>query len=171
MARLLEGLRRRWRQWLAAIVNIRDTPESNARGLAIGFFFGVSLLWGLQIVLAVLASHLLRGNKVLAAVMTAVSNPLTNLPLYGLCYLVGHLLVGGPDQLQDLGQLVRVEGLVALGPRFLVTMVVGTTLVGTVGGLAVYFFAHRILATLRRWHAGRKHVDSQGPARPAARST
>jgi uncharacterized protein (DUF2062 family) len=156
MARMLVSLRQRWRQWLAAVVRIRDTPEANARGLAIGFFFGVSLLWGLQIALAVLASHLLRGNKVLAAAMTAVSNPLTNLPLYGLCYLVGHLLVGGPDQLSGLGQLASVEGLVALGPGFLMTMAVGTTLVGVLGGIAIYFSAHLILAKIRRWHGDRR---------------
>jgi uncharacterized protein len=155
MSRVLADVRRRWKGWLSSIVNIRDTPEANARGLAIGFFFGVSLLWGLQILLAVLASHLLRGNKVLAAAMTAVSNPLTNLPLYGVCYFVGHLLVGGPDEFPGLGQLASLEGLAALGPRFLVAMFVGTTLVGAAGSLLVYFGAQPMLAALRAWHARR----------------
>jgi uncharacterized protein len=74
--------------WLLKLVNVRDTPEALARGLAIGFFFGVSFFWGLQILLAVLFSHLVRGNKVVAGAMTAVSNPLTSLPLYSLCYFV-----------------------------------------------------------------------------------
>ncbi len=148
----LANLRRWWAGWLSSVVNIRDTPEANARGLAIGFFFGVSLLWGLQIVLALLVSHLLKGNKVLAAAMTAVSNPLTNLPLYGVCYFIGHLLVGGPDQFPGLMQLASLDGIVALGPRFLAAMFVGTTLVGAVGSVVVYLSAHRILATLRRWH-------------------
>jgi uncharacterized protein (DUF2062 family) len=136
-------------------VNIRDTPEANARGLAIGFFFGVSLLWGLQIVLAVIASHLVKGNKVLAAAMTAISNPLTNLPLYGLCYFVGHLLVGGPEQFPGLAQLASLDGISALGPRFLAAMLVGTTVVGAAGAVGVYLGAQRILDVLRRWHVGR----------------
>jgi uncharacterized protein len=164
MASGIATLRQRWRQWLAAIVRIRGTPEANARGLAIGFFFGTSLLWGLQIALAVLTSHLLRGNKVLAAAMTAISNPLTNLPLYGFCYLVGHLLVGGPDQLTDLGQLASLDGIVALGPVFLMTMAVGTTLVGVVGGIAVYFSANLILAKIRRLHGDRQRLDGQAAA-------
>lgn len=155
MAETLANLRRRWTGWLSSIVNIRDTPEANARGLAIGFFFGVSLLWGVQILLAVFASHLLRGNKILAAAMTAISNPLTNLPLYGVCYFVGHLLVGGPDQFPGLGQLTSLDGISALGPRFLAAMFVGTTLVGAAGSVVVYFGAQRILDVFRRWHVRR----------------
>ena len=143
------------RSWIRSLLKVRDTPEALARGLAVGFFFGVSFFWGLQIALAVLASYLLRGNKVLAAAMTAISNPLTTLPLYSLCYLVGHLLVGGEDALPDFDQVHDLQGFFALGPHFFVTMLVGTTLVGAAGAIAVYFFANRLLAALRRWHAGR----------------
>jgi uncharacterized protein (DUF2062 family) len=135
------------------LVKVRDTPEALARGLAVGFFFGVSFFWGLQIALAVLVSYLVRGNKVVAAAMTAISNPLTSLPLYSLCYLVGHLLIGGQDTLPDFGQVHSIQGFLALGPHFFVTMLVGTTLVGLVGGVAVYFSANRLLGALRRWHA------------------
>lgn len=138
--------------WVAAMARVRDTPEACARGLAIGFFFGVSLLWGLQIVLAVLTSHLLRGNKVLAATMTFISNPLTNVPLYGVAYFLGHLVVGGPDPMPDLTQLTSLDGLRALGLRFLVSLAIGTTLLGMLGGIAVYLSANRILAALRRRH-------------------
>jgi hypothetical protein len=145
----------RIRAWIGDLLKIKDTPEALARGLAVGFFFGVSFFWGLQIALAVLVSYLVRGNKVVAAAMTAISNPLTSLPLYSLCYLVGHLLVGGEDALPDFEQVHSIQGFLALGPRFFVTMLVGTTLVGAAGAVAVYFFANRLLAALRRWHAGR----------------
>jgi uncharacterized protein len=145
----------RIRAWIGGVLKIKDTPEALARGLAVGFFFGVSFFWGLQIVLAVLASYLLRGNKVIAAATTAVSNPLTSLPLYSFCYLVGHLVVGGEDALPDFAAVHSIEGFLALGPHFFVTMLVGTTLVGAAGAIAIYFFANRLLAALRRWHAGR----------------
>jgi len=145
-------LRRRLIGWLGQLLTIRDTPEALARGLAFGFFFGVSIFWGLQIALAVLASYLLRGNKVLAAAMTAVSNPLTTLPLYGLCYFIGHLVVGGRGPMPDLTQVATWNGILALGPRFFVTMLVGTTLVGLVGAVVLYLASQRILAALRRWH-------------------
>jgi uncharacterized protein (DUF2062 family) len=152
MGRGATSLRRRGMRWLGPLLTIRDTPEARARGLAIGFFFGVSIFWGLQIALAVLASHLLRGNKLLAAAMTAVSNPLTTLPLYGLCYFIGHLLLGGPEAMPNLAQVASWDGILALGPRFFVTMLVGTTLVGLVGAVVLYLSSQRLLALLRRWH-------------------
>jgi uncharacterized protein (DUF2062 family) len=145
------------RAWIRSLLKVRDTPEALARGLAVGFFFGVSFLWGLQIALAVLFSYLLRGNKVVAAAMTAVSNPLTSLPLYGLCYFVGHLLVGGEDALPDFAVVHSVEGFGALGPHFFLTMLVGTTLVGLLGAVVVYASSNRILEALRRWH-DRRHA-------------
>jgi uncharacterized protein (DUF2062 family) len=140
--------------------------------LAVGFFFGVSLLWGLQILLAVLVSHFVRGNKVLAAAMTAISNPLTNLPLYGLSYVIGHVFVGGPEQFPALAQLTSLSGIAALGPRFLGSLLVGTTLLGLVGAVAVYLGAQRILAALQRWHGKGRPVRPAPPprrARPARR--
>lgn len=138
--------------WIRNLLTVRDTPEALARGLAVGFFFGVSFLWGLQIVLAVLASYLVRGNKVVAAAMTAVSNPITSLPLYSFCYFVGHLILGGNDKHPDFALVHSLEGFLALGPRFFATMLIGTTLIGLFGALAIYFSSERLLAALRRWH-------------------
>jgi uncharacterized protein len=152
MADLSRRLRQALVTWLGRLLAVRDTPEALARGLAVGFFFGVSFLWGLQIVLAVVVAHLLRGNKVIAAALTAVSNPLTSLPLYGVCYWVGQLLLGTTVKLPDLAQLGSLDDVVALGPAFFLTMFAGTTLVGLVGALVLYFSAHRIFPILQRWH-------------------
>jgi uncharacterized protein len=144
--------------WIRKLVTVRDTPEALARGLAVGFFFGVSFFWGLQIVLAVGVSHLVRGNKIVAAALTAVSNPLTSLPLYSLCYVIGHLVVGGQDSLPDFSVIHSFDGFLALGPHFFVTMLVGSTLVGLVGGTVVYFSSNRLLAVLRKWIASRQEA-------------
>jgi hypothetical protein len=159
------------RAWIRNLVKVKDTPEALARGLAVGFFFGVSFFWGLQIALAVLVSYLVRGNKVVAAAMTAVSNPLTSLPLYSLCYLIGHLLIGGEDTLPDFAKVHSIQEFLALGPHFFVTMLVGTTLVGVVGGVAVYFSSNRLLAALRRWHAARSAKDADRRAAETKSST
>jgi uncharacterized protein (DUF2062 family) len=143
------------RPWLRRLLRVRDTPEALARGLAVGFFFGVSVFWGLQMALAVLVSWLVRGNKVVAVAATGVSNPLTTLPLYGFCWFVGHLVLGGEGGLPELTATHGPEDLMALGPRFLATMLVGTTIVGVAGGAAFYVAAPRIMAALRRWHDAR----------------
>ncbi|HYD43440.1 MAG TPA: DUF2062 domain-containing protein [Anaeromyxobacter sp.] len=143
------------RPWLRRLLRVRDTPEALARGLAVGFFFGVSVFWGLQMALAMLVSWLVRGNKVVAVAATAVSNPLTTIPLYGFSWLVGRLVLGDEGALPDLAAIRGPAELMELGPRFLATMLVGTTIVGLVGGAAFYFGAPRFMAALRRWHGGR----------------
>lgn len=140
------------REWIRKLLQVRDTPEAQARGLAIGFFFGVCFIWGLQMGLAVLVSHFLRGNKVLAAAMTAISNPLTSLPLYSFCYVVGHFMMGGSDILPDFSQIQSLEGILTLGPRFFLTMLAGSILVGLVGAVIVYFSSQRLLQLLCRFH-------------------
>ncbi len=156
--------------WLGRLLAIRDTPEAMARGLAVGFFFGVSFLWGLQIALAVLVAHVVRGNKVLAGALTAVSNPLTSLPLYGLCYWLGQWVIGGSAALPDLGSLHSVRDVMALGPHFFLAMFVGSTIVGLVGAIALYFSANRIFASLRRWHARRTLAGGNTATCPPAAS-
>ena len=161
------------RPWVANLLKVKDTPEALARGLAVGLFFGVSFFWGLQIVLAVLVSHLVRGNKVVAAAMTAISNPATSLPLYGLCYFIGHLVIGGKDTHPDFATIHGIRGFLALGPHFFFTMLVGTTIVGTAGAIAVYFSSNRLLAALHRWHASRSQADdarepSRSPSGPSS---
>ncbi|HOX43511.1 MAG TPA: DUF2062 domain-containing protein [Myxococcota bacterium] len=149
------------RAWLAELLTIRDTPEAQARGLAVGWFFGVSAFWGLQIALAVGVCYLVRGNKVIGALMTLVSNPFTTVPLYSLCYLVGRLLVGDAGAPLDFANLQSWEALWAAGPAFLLAILVGTTAVGLVGAVVLYFTSARLLAALGRWHARR-----QPPAPP-----
>src|SRR5512140_3497991 len=156
MAELSGRLRRAVAAWLGKLLSVRDTPEALARGLAVGFFFGVSFLWGLQIVLAVVVAHLLRGNKVIAAALTAVSNPLTSLPLYAFCYWVGQVVLGTDVRLPDLAQMGSLDAVLALGPAFFLTMFAGTTLVGLVGSLGLYFSAHLIFPWLQRWHGRRR---------------
>lgn len=152
--------------WIRNLLKVRDTPEALARGLAVGFFFGVSFFWGLQILLAVLASYLVRGNKVVAATMTAVSNPLTTLPLYSFCYFVGHLILGGNDKHPDFALVHSLEGFLSLGPRFLVTMLVGTTLTGLLGAVAIYFSSERLFAMLRLWQERKRRELNLEPDLP-----
>jgi uncharacterized protein (DUF2062 family) len=138
--------------WIRRLAKEQDTPEALARGLAVGFFFGVSFFWGLQVVLAIVVSHWVRGNKVVAAAVTLISNPLTSLPLYTFCYFIGHLVMGSRGRFPDLASVHSTQALLDLGPRFLLTMVVGTTLVGVVGAVPLYFLSEEVLETLRRWH-------------------
>lgn len=126
------------------LLKIKDTKEAQARGLALGFFWGVSIFWGFQILAAVFCAQLLKGNKVLAGAMTAISNPLTNIPLYSFCYLVGHLVVPGPDLSLVVSKIHSLSEMMNMGAAFMLSMFIGTSFVGIVGGLIIYFLVKRL---------------------------
>lgn len=136
------------RRWAHKILQVRDHPEAQARGLATGLFFAITPLWGLQLVLALTVSHLVRGNKVLAAAMTALNNPLTALPLYGFCFLLGQVVLGSSAEAPDFAAMKSMADLVRLGPALLLPLLAGTTLVGLVAAAAVYLLSGPILAAL-----------------------
>ena len=83
----------RWRKLkrfiFVRILHADDPPHSLALGIAIGLLIGVSPAAGLQIALSVAIAALLRANKILAAAMTWVTNPLTTVPIYYLNWKVG----------------------------------------------------------------------------------
>lgn len=67
--------------------------RSVARGVAMGVFFGLMIPIA-QIPAAAIASLLLRGNLLIAAISTLVSNPLTYGPLYYFAYQLGAGVIG-----------------------------------------------------------------------------
>ncbi|HRM71145.1 MAG TPA: DUF2062 domain-containing protein [Thauera phenylacetica] len=67
--------------------------RSVARGVAMGVFFGLMIPIA-QIPAAAIASLLLRGNLLIAAASTLVSNPLTYGPLYYFAYQLGAGMIG-----------------------------------------------------------------------------
>ncbi len=125
--RLLHHVRRRLR-WLW---QQEGSAEERARGLAAGVFTGCFPLFGLQIVLGVALASLVRGNHLLAAAGTWISNPLTTLPLCWLNYQLGSLLLGPGGGWPGAAELVRLESLLALGWDFASRLLLGSAVVGS----------------------------------------
>jgi len=107
-----------------------------ARGLAAGVFTGCYPFFGLQIVLGVALASLVRGNHLLAAAGTWISNPLTSLPLYWFNYQVGSWLLGPGPGFPSLDQ-IKEGALWDLGAAFSSRLLLGSTLVGLISALVV----------------------------------
>ena len=87
----------RLRRWLGPRVHDpllwHVNRRSVARGVAMGVFFGLMIPIA-QIPAAAVASLLLRGNLLIAAASTLVSNPLTYGPIYYFAYRLGAGIIG-----------------------------------------------------------------------------
>jgi len=143
----------RIKKFIQNVASINDTPESLSRGIAIGFFFGVSIFWGLQIILALLFAQLLKGNKKAAAIMTAVSNPLTTPLIYPGCYKIGHFIVNDPEKNIDYSAISTLVDIINMGLPFIEAMLAGTFIAGSAGALVCYIASKKYLMHRKRHNA------------------
>ena len=143
MRRLLRLSRIWMRRGVLWLWRQEGTPGQRARGLAAGVFCGCYPFFGLQIVLSVGLATVVRGNHLLAAAGTLVSNPLTYLPLYWFNYLVGCRLQGPGQGGVNLSELNRTS-LWAQGWEFSQRILLGSTVVGMVLALVSGWMAYRL---------------------------
>ena len=143
MRRLLRLSRIRMRRGVLWLWRQEGTPGQRARGLAAGVFCGCYPFFGLQIFLSVGVASVVRGNHLLAAAGTLVSNPLTYLPLYWFNYLVGCRLLGTGQGGINLSELNR-SSLWAQGWEFSQRILLGSTVVGMVLAIASGWMGYEI---------------------------
>ena len=150
MRRLLRLSRLRMRRGIQWLWRQEGTPGQRARGLAAGVFCGCYPFFGLQIVFSVGVASLVRGNHLLAAAGTLVSNPLTYVPLYWFNYLVGCQLLGPNSQSTSLAELNR-SSLWAQGWEFTLRILLGSSLVGLVSSIIIGSVSFIIFSN-RKYH-------------------
>jgi uncharacterized protein len=136
MGRRAKRLHQRVRYRLLWLWRQEGSHGQRARGLAAGVFTGCYPFFGLQIVLGVGLASLVRGNHLLAAAGTWISNPITSLPLYWFNYQVGCWLLGAGPSFPSLQQ-VQEGALWDLGLAFSSRLMLGSTLVGLISAVLV----------------------------------
>lgn len=144
--------RRTWRRSLRyyyyRLLRMEGSAEAIARGFAAGVFSGMFPLFGLQTAIGVAIAILVRGNKLMAAAGTWVSNPITDLPIFLLNFKVGQWLLGANHLTLNFATLRNFEALAAIGSELLIIWFIGCLVVGCLSAIASYFFSLRLV---RRW--------------------
>ncbi|MFW6358171.1 MAG: DUF2062 domain-containing protein [Chroococcales cyanobacterium] len=144
--------RRRWRVLYRRLLRLQGSSYAIARGIACGVFAGSFPILGLQTIIGVLLAVICRGNKFAAAASTWISNPLTYVPIFALNYQVGQLILGSEDIVIDDIHFQSTDQLLDLGGQFVITLLVGCSLVGLIVAIASYFFSLRLIQRLRHTH-------------------
>lgn len=152
------NLKRYWRNWqqqtnrfFHRLINLQDTSERIARGLAAGVFAGLFPLFGFQIIIGVFLASLLRGNKLMAAAGTWVSNPLTYVPIYAFNFQVGRWLLGTKNDWSFAADGIGSwQELMQLGTEFTTSLFLGCFVVGLVCAAISYYPCWRLVRYLRQ---------------------
>ncbi|MGF1515926.1 MAG: DUF2062 domain-containing protein [Elainellaceae cyanobacterium] len=161
--------RRTWRRQLRYIylrfIRLQSSPRAIARGLAAGVFAGWFPLFGLQTIIGVAIAASVKGNKLMAAAGTWVSNPLTYVPIYYFNFRVGAWLLSQfglsamVPEAGAIGDVVSASGWAAfqefmmLGAGFTTTLFLGCVVVGLPSAIVAYFVG---LWVSQRWKRSRR---------------
>lgn len=158
----------KWRRLIRYVyirfIRLRSHPREIARGMAAGVFAGSYPLFGLQTIMGVAIAAAVRGNKIVAAAGTWISNPLTYVPIYAFNYQIGRWLLGqatstnqphnSPQELiQDLLKLGSMQEmlpeLLNLGADIILALMVGSTIVGLTLAIIGYYGSLHLAYTLK----------------------
>jgi len=129
---------RRLRYFYLRLIRLRSTPPAIARGMALGVFAGWFPFFGVQTIFSVVLAAAFRGNKLVAAAATWVSNPLTYVPIYAFNFQVGCWLLGWDQQSLDRVNWRSWSQMSELGSAFVTRILFGSFVAGLVAAAIAY---------------------------------
>ena len=135
-----------FRKILSLFRHQNGSPFFNAKGLAIGVFSGCFPFFGFQTLIGVFFAKLARGNIVLAAIGTWISNPFTYIPLYYFNYQVGSIFFNTSSN-NTIEKSFVIDDLWKQGTIFSLKLLLGSSCVGFLLGLifgSIVFFIYKI---------------------------
>lgn len=142
--------KRRLRYFYIRFVRLRGTPAEISRGFAIGVFWGMFPLPGLQMAVAIVTAAYFRSNKLAAAAGTWLGNPFTTLPLTVLNFQVGQWILGREAVEFTTDDLRSIDQIMQLGGDVLVSYLVGCVIVGSIVAPLLYFLGLPIIQRIQR---------------------
>ena len=151
MRNIFLNLIKKIRKFISWLWNQEGSPYQRALGFSVGIFSGCFPFFGFQTLIGVFLARIFKGNTILAAVGTWISNPFTYIPLYYFNYRVGSFLLNRDTILVDFSHITTNE-LWSQGWYLSSRLLVGSTFVGLitaiVGGISLYFLLKKFSKTI-----------------------
>ena len=155
----LAQLKRRVRYLYLKFIRLRGHPKELARGLAAGVFAGMFPLFGVQTIMGVAIAFRIKGNPLMAAAGTWISNPLTYVPIYAFNYRLGAWILGQPA-VNLFTDAESLENWLATGTDVGLALMLGSTVMGAVFGPLAYFAGLPLIRRARTRYRQLKHYES-----------
>ena len=135
-----------YKKILSLFMKQHGSPIFNAKGVAVGVFCGCFPFFGFQTLLGIFLAKAAKGNLLLAAIGTWISNPFTYIPLYFFNYKVGSFLLKNSENIIFDKELM-VDELWEQGSFFSSRLILGSALVGllfaSISGVVVFLLYKR----------------------------
>jgi len=131
-------------------------PDDVAAGWALGMFVGCAVPFGLQLVVAVPLSVMMRVSKIGATVGTLITNPVTIFFIYPAQTWAMYNLLFGERELQNLPKEWTWDAVRALGTDVLVSFLLGGLVLALILSPITYFLVKRLVLKYRALKLGKK---------------
>lgn len=165
-----------FRQMYRKFLQLDDTPHSIALGAALGMFITFTPTVGIQVLIVLILSMVVRFNRFAAIVIIYLSNPVTIIPIYYADYVIGLFVQGESGlSLEEFGllwdQSVITAGEVgfwgatqvlfkSLGTDVIIPMFIGGGVLGGFVGVVTYPLTLSWVQRYREGRQGDNHQDS-----------
>jgi uncharacterized protein (DUF2062 family) len=148
--------RRRFRYFYLRFLRLQAHPQALTRGLAAGVFAGLFPIFGLQTLVGIVLASLVRGNKIMAAAGTWISNPFTYVPIYTFNYQVGRWILGQPDS-KPFDDLESLQNWVQAGADITGVLFLGCFVVGAICSALSYGIGLPLITRAQRRYREMQH--------------
>ena len=116
-------------------------------------------LFGLQTIMGVAIALRIKGNPLMAAAGTWISNPLTYLPIYAFNYRLGSWILGRPV-VNLFTDVESMKAWVETGADVGIALMLGSAVMGAIFGTASYLAGLPLIRRARRRYRQFKHPES-----------
>jgi uncharacterized protein len=141
-----------FRTLLKQVLHLQESPQRTALAFAIGVFIGFSPLYGLHTVMVLICSWALRLNLLALMAGAFLNNPWTVVPILGVTYWAGALLLGRSDNpsfnWQDLSFSAIYEQIMPYAAPFFL----GGFVLSILGSILAYPLVYFFVAKYRESH-------------------
>ncbi|MBE9079304.1 DUF2062 domain-containing protein [Romeria aff. gracilis LEGE 07310] len=154
--------RRTFRYFYLRFLRLRGSPREIARGLAAGVFAGAFPFFGFQTIFGIALAAVVRGNKIMAAAGTWISNPLTYVPIYAFNFKLGSLLLGMSSSEIDFSSQQSIREWMSMGMDISAALIVGSCLVGLVASVIGYSVGLNLAVRYRQARRQKRQRGQRG---------
>ena len=152
----MEKIRRLVRYYYNKAVREKGSPEYIARGWGIGMFIGFAVPFGLQLLVSIPLSFLLKGSKLGATVGTLATNHFTIFIIYPFQCWLGSYLIGNPLSFSEISsgleEVIKnqdYQTLFLLGKELVVSFFVGGFLLAFISTPICYYLVKTLVIRYR----------------------
>jgi len=164
----IEKSRRMVRYYYKKAVHEKGTPEYIARGWGIGMFIGFAVPFGLQLIVSIPLSFLLKGSKLGATVGTLATNHFTIFIIYPFQCWLGSRLLGSTltfaeirKQLEMVIENQDYATLFSLGKMLIISFFIGGFLLAFISTPICYYAVKYLVIQYRRRKELRRQMKQE----------